>query len=154
MLAGGTPVTVSFPSLQASLGTPWGAVVKKRRRFPPPVQLFALQVWHRYQGQRQPGADDAVAAAALAADMVRGEHQRQAIPRDTAAFVAELQAAVADLARTAGTEISPICAVTGGMLGQEIIKAISAKNEPFNNWFFFDGISGNGRVWCVPNAAK
>jgi len=43
-------------------------------------------------------------------------------------------------------EISPVCAVMGGIVGQEIIKAISGNDEPINNLFCFNGLSGAGTV--------
>jgi len=38
------------------------------------------------------------------------------------------------------TEISPVCAVVGGVGAQEIIKLICHNDEPFNNFFFFNAI--------------
>lgn len=35
-------------------------------------------------------------------------------------------------------EVSPACAIVGGVLGQEIIKAVSQKEPPHNNMFFFN----------------
>ncbi|KAF8399990.1 hypothetical protein HHK36_015863 [Tetracentron sinense] len=38
----------------------------------------------------------------------------------------------------AGTrEFPPVCAIIGGILGQEVIKAISGKGDPLKNFFFF-----------------
>ena len=45
-----------------------------------------------------------------------------------------------------GAEIAPVCAIIGGILGQEVIKAISHKDEPIYNVFAFDGINGGGVV--------
>lgn len=36
-------------------------------------------------------------------------------------------------------QIAPVCAVLGGVLGNEIIKVISGKGEPANNTLLFDG---------------
>jgi len=36
-------------------------------------------------------------------------------------------------------ELSPAAAVLGGVLAQEIIKAVSHKNVPIRNHFFFNG---------------
>ncbi|XP_069118433.1 SUMO-activating enzyme subunit 1-like isoform X1 [Argopecten irradians] len=44
------------------------------------------------------------------------------------------------------SELSPVCAVVGGILGQEIIKAVSHKDKPHNNFFFYDGVEGSGLV--------
>jgi len=46
-------------------------------------------------------------------------------------------------------ELSPVCAVVGGVLAQEIIKAVSHKDEPINNFFFYNSLSGNGIVECI-----
>lgn len=42
--------------------------------------------------------------------------------------------------------LSPVCAVVGGVIAQEIIKAVSKKDQPHNNWFFFDGNDSCGMV--------
>ncbi|XP_060082452.1 SUMO-activating enzyme subunit 1-like [Ylistrum balloti] len=44
------------------------------------------------------------------------------------------------------SELSPVCAVVGGILGQEIIKAVSHKDKPHNNFFFYNGVEGSGLV--------
>ncbi|GAB1609488.1 SUMO-activating enzyme subunit 1-like [Argonauta hians] len=43
-------------------------------------------------------------------------------------------------------ELSPVSAIVGGVLSQEIIKAVSQKDKPHNNFFFFDGVNGTGLV--------
>ncbi|KAG1662099.1 SUMO-activating enzyme subunit 1 [Nymphon striatum] len=43
-------------------------------------------------------------------------------------------------------ELSPVCAVVGGILAQEIIKAVSCKDAPIDNFFFFNGDTNDGSV--------
>ncbi|XP_064623200.1 SUMO-activating enzyme subunit 1-like [Lineus longissimus] len=43
-------------------------------------------------------------------------------------------------------ELSAACAVVGGLMAQEIIKAVSQKDAPLNNFFLFDGREGCGIV--------
>jgi ubiquitin-like 1-activating enzyme E1 A len=43
-------------------------------------------------------------------------------------------------------ELSPVNAILGGVIGQEVIKAISKKNEPIDNFFVFDGNQMSGEV--------
>ncbi|GFP85767.1 sumo-activating enzyme subunit 1b-2 [Phtheirospermum japonicum] len=43
-------------------------------------------------------------------------------------------------------EFPPICAIVGGILGQEVIKAISGKGDPLKNFFFFDAMDGKGII--------
>lgn len=42
--------------------------------------------------------------------------------------------------------LSPICAILGGVAGQDMIRAISQKDIPLYNTFAFDGIAMNGAV--------
>ncbi|XP_076463598.1 SUMO-activating enzyme subunit 1-like [Babylonia areolata] len=43
-------------------------------------------------------------------------------------------------------QLSPVCAVVGGIIGQEIIKAVSQKDAPHNNFFFYNGTDDGGFV--------
>ncbi|XP_031746332.1 SUMO-activating enzyme subunit 1 isoform X1 [Xenopus tropicalis] len=54
-----------------------------------------------------------------------------------------------DFASYCFSEMAPVCAVVGGVLGQEIVKALSQRDAPHNNFFFFDGRSSNGIVDCL-----
>ncbi|KAG8143749.1 putative SUMO-activating enzyme subunit 1 protein [Naja naja] len=50
------------------------------------------------------------------------------------------------------SEMAPVCAVVGGVLSQEVVKALSQRDPPLNNFFFFDGVKGSGVVECLaPN---
>jgi ubiquitin-like 1-activating enzyme E1 A len=57
--------------------------------------------------------------------------------------------ALRDLAKSATVEIAPVCSVLGGILGNEIIKAISGKGEPANNTLLFDGASCKAWTFLV-----
>ncbi|KAK7458938.1 hypothetical protein BaRGS_00039069 [Batillaria attramentaria] len=46
-------------------------------------------------------------------------------------------------------QLSPVCAVVGGILGQEIIKAVSQKDAPHNNFFFYNGTDDGGFVTSI-----
>ena len=46
----------------------------------------------------------------------------------------------------AGAELAPINAVIGGVLANEVLKLVSHKGEPFNNFFFFTLSDGAGVV--------
>ncbi len=53
------------------------------------------------------------------------------------------------LANTATADVSPVCAVMGGVLGNEVIKAISGKGEPANNMLLFDGMDGGCKSFAL-----
>lgn len=50
-----------------------------------------------------------------------------------------------DWATVAMAELSPVCAVLGGVLGNEVVKAITSKGEPANNALLFEGKIGKCR---------
>lgn len=50
------------------------------------------------------------------------------------------------MSTTAAHEFSPVCAVVGGMLAQDILKALAAREPPIANFFTFDGNVGGGTV--------
>lgn len=51
------------------------------------------------------------------------------------------------------SELSPVCAVVGGVLGQEVVKALSHRDPPHRNFFFFDARKGSGVVdYFGPNS--
>jgi len=53
------------------------------------------------------------------------------------------------LASIIHAEMSPVCAVMGGVIGNEIIKAITGKGEPANNVLLFDGIEGSCQNFTI-----
>ncbi|KAL5981485.1 SUMO-activating enzyme subunit 1B-1 [Asimina triloba] len=54
----------------------------------------------------------------------------------------------------AGTREHPaVCAILGGILGQEVIKAISGKGDPLKNFFFFDAADGKGIIEDISKPA-
>ena len=44
------------------------------------------------------------------------------------------------LAKTSGGMISPMCAMFGGVMGQEVVKACTGKFHPLHQWFYFDSV--------------
>lgn len=48
--------------------------------------------------------------------------------------------------RCVNADLTPVCAVLGGFLAQDIVKVVSTHNEPIYNIFTFDGTTGEGRV--------
>ena len=43
------------------------------------------------------------------------------------------------LALGARGQLSPVCALLGGVVGQEVLKAVSGKFTPIKQWFYYDG---------------
>jgi len=54
-----------------------------------------------------------------------------------------------ELANVAMAEMSPVCSVIGGVLGNEVIKILSGKGEPANNMVLFDGMDGGCKNFTI-----
>ncbi|KAI8146219.1 hypothetical protein BJV82DRAFT_409141 [Fennellomyces sp. T-0311] len=44
------------------------------------------------------------------------------------------------------TEMAPVAAIVGGVLAQEMIKVLSAKELPIQNWFYYSALDGTGMI--------
>lgn len=53
------------------------------------------------------------------------------------------------MATGAAHEFSPICAIVGGVLAQDILKVLQGKGAPIANFFTFDGFIGGGTVCAL-----
>ena len=47
------------------------------------------------------------------------------------------------------SELSPVAAIIGGVLGQEVIKVISNKDSPHNNFFLYNPLESCGVVETI-----
>lgn len=46
-------------------------------------------------------------------------------------------------------ELTPVCAILGGIIAQEVIKAVSHKEATINNIFLFDPVSYSGKELTI-----
>uniref|UniRef100_A0A3Q1B0X6 SUMO1 activating enzyme subunit 1 n=1 Tax=Amphiprion ocellaris TaxID=80972 RepID=A0A3Q1B0X6_AMPOC len=131
--------TTSFCTLKEALEVDWTSEKAKAGLKRTPVDYFLLHVllkFHTDKG-RDPDPksfpedsqllrqirDDVLEALALSADLLND-----------------------DFISYCFSEMSPVCAVVGGVLGQEVVKALSQRDPPHRNFFFFDARKGNGVV--------
>lgn len=65
-------------------------------------------------------------------------------------------ASLRQVATLATAEIAPVCAVMGGIISNEVIKAISGKGAPSNNTLLFDGLACKAWSFLVlpPQSSK
>ena len=46
-------------------------------------------------------------------------------------------------------EFAPVCSVMGGMLANELVKIVSLKGDPVQNFFFYDIFDGKGVLHLI-----
>ncbi|PPR05350.1 hypothetical protein CVT24_007964 [Panaeolus cyanescens] len=139
--------TMNYSSLSSALTYRWTALTKRKAKELNPAPLFAILgkhpcVW-QFQSTHGYLPDDSTLADDLEkisnSILTQADVNKQvlpAIPRNV----------VESFATTAAHEFSPICAIVGGMLAQDILKALGGRDAPIANFFVFDGTIGGGTV--------
>ncbi|KAF7314307.1 Fumarate reductase flavoprotein subunit [Mycena kentingensis (nom. inval.)] len=133
----------AYPSLSDALSHRWTALNRQDTKAANPAAVFTiLGLWEfqKRHGRLPQDATDSeelesIANSVLAAADVN-KKVLTAVPPDL----------VESVCATAGTEFSPVCAVVGGMLAQDILKALGKRDPPIANFYTFDGNTGGGSV--------
>ncbi|RKO82838.1 hypothetical protein BDK51DRAFT_23854, partial [Blyttiomyces helicus] len=150
-----TECSLSFSRFADALEAKWGAATLDRRRTKAlrmevhPVFFSFRLLWEFWSKQgRLPLPNNAEDVDLLVsfkeASLTSAEMDPSYLPDDS----------VRHLAQTATAELSPVCAVLGGFLAQEVLKVLSGKGEPFRNFFCYDGNSAVGKVFQIPLVAS
>ncbi|RHZ63702.1 hypothetical protein Glove_328g27 [Diversispora epigaea] len=56
---------------------------------------------------------------------------------------------IESIARNSTAEITPVCAILGGLLAQDILNALSRRGLPIKNFYLFNGFQDNGIVYPI-----
>ncbi|KZT28337.1 hypothetical protein NEOLEDRAFT_1058770 [Neolentinus lepideus HHB14362 ss-1] len=137
-------VTATYSPVGAALRHKWTGMTRKQTRELNPGTVFAILGLWEYQSSHKGALPDGVNCASelqTAANSLlsAADLNKQAI----SAVPSEI---IESMVVTASHEFSPVCAVVGGMLAQDILKALAAREPPIANFFVFDGTTGAGTV--------
>lgn len=137
--------TTSYPSLRDAASSAWGHLPRGRGV---KETLFAQQALFRFRathGRAATAADAAEvveAARALSAERGAKSHAWAEGP--------QLRA----MCGAAGVEVAPVAAVLGGVLGQQVVKAVTGRTLPVCNMFAFDGTTLRGSSFALGVGSK
>lgn len=133
--------TAVYPLLSHALRHRWSHMTKRQLKEVNPAVLFSILAVWKYQSRHNGSLpDEEIAFQELKHDadtIIREADVNQEVKTDDL---------LRSLSITAAHEFSPVCAVVGGMLAQDILKALSAREPPIANFFTFDGNTGTGTV--------
>ncbi|KAI4343594.1 hypothetical protein L6164_010928 [Bauhinia variegata] len=132
-----------YPTFEEAISVPWRLLPRKVSKL-----YFAMRVIEKFEETegRNPGEvsiADLPGVLKLKQDLCTVHSLNESHVPDTL-----LERLVAASTR----EFPPVCAIVGGILGQEVIKAISGKGEPFKNFFFYDAMDGKGIIEDVSDS--
>uniref|UniRef100_A0A146LWM2 SUMO-activating enzyme subunit 1 n=1 Tax=Lygus hesperus TaxID=30085 RepID=A0A146LWM2_LYGHE len=128
--------TREFPTFSSAINQVFEKNSSKLRLLDPSYFVLKILLKFRAEKKRNPtDSDEDWDQLVLLRDQELDKHHH---PRDKVSDDF-LQAVV-------GAEVSPVCAIVGAVLSQEVIKAVSHKDEPHNNMFFFNPLNNKGTV--------
>jgi len=133
---------MAFVSLAETLKVDWSSeqYAKRVKRMDP--SFFLLQVLFSFQSE----FGHSPRAAARQEDLARLVTCRDS----TLAKLSVPASKITDqMLGLLFAELAPVAAIVGGVLGQEVIKAISNKDAPHNNYFFYNPLESCGVVECI-----
>ncbi|KAF8710826.1 ThiF family, partial [Rhizoctonia solani] len=134
--------SLSYPSLRECFGHSWKGLSKRQTKELNPSTVFSIiALWELESRNMNPVETSAsTELRRIATELVESAGvNAQAGPVPSVA-------AIESLCSTAKHEFSPICAIVGGFLGQDILKALGAKEPPISNFLVFDGTTGGASV--------
>lgn len=130
-----------YPSFEEAVSVPWKPLPKRMSKL-----YFAMRVMEKFEEAegRKPGEtsmEDLPKVLKLRKEVCEAQAVNETLVPDSL-----LERLVS------GTiEFPPVCAIIGGILGQEVIKTISGKGDPLKNFFFFDAMDGKGLIEDISN---
>ncbi|KAJ6619532.1 hypothetical protein B0H10DRAFT_2026134 [Mycena sp. CBHHK59/15] len=125
-------LSATYPPLSEALHHRWTGLTKRQTKELNPAVVFAILAIWEYQtrhGQLPTGSGDVAELQSIANAMIS---------------VADVKSR--SVSATASHEFSPVCAIVGGMLAQDVLKTLAARDPPIANFFTFDGNTGAGTV--------
>ncbi|XP_058226418.1 SUMO-activating enzyme subunit 1B-1-like [Rhododendron vialii] len=125
---------LQYPSFEDAITVPWKSLPKRMSKL-----YFAMRVVEMFEEAegRNPGQtsiDDLPKVLKLRKEVLEKHSLNESL----------IPASLLERLVAGTREFPPVCAIIGGILGQEVIKAISGKGDPFKNFFFFDATDGKG----------
>ncbi|TFK40631.1 hypothetical protein BDQ12DRAFT_601382 [Crucibulum laeve] len=135
--------TAAYSPLDVALRHKWGGLTKRQTKEINPAVLFAILAIWQFQSLHNELPNDSghtneleSIANLLVSEADVNKQVLTHVPRTL----------IESISTTAAHEFSPVCAIVGGMLGQDILKALGGREVPIANFFVFDGNTGGGTV--------
>ena len=133
---------MTFVSMAETLKVDWSSEMYNKRVKRMDPSFFLLQVLFEFQSEmgRKPSP------ASKQEDVEKLKKLRDSVLERMKIPVTKVTDAMMEVLFG---ELSPVCAIVGGVMAQEIIKAISNKDAPHNNYFFYNPIESCGVVETI-----
>ncbi|KAK8943785.1 SUMO-activating enzyme subunit 1B-1 [Platanthera guangdongensis] len=136
---------MEYPSLEDAISIPWRDLPKKTTK-----TYFAMRVLEYFESWQY-----GKLCQTSDSDIPHVLESRKVLCDEQGLSESHLPDALLNRLVAAGAgEYPPVCAILGGFLGQEVIKAISGKGDPIKNFFYFDAADGKGIIEDISPPSK
>jgi len=135
--------TAVYTPLTSAVSYPWSSLTKRQTKEVNPALYFAILAIWKFRSLHNTLPEDISHADEL--ETISNNLISEAAVNKQVLTSAPRQL-IESLSTTACHEFSPVCAIVGGMLGQDILKALGGREPPIANFFVFDGNTGGGTV--------
>ncbi|KAJ4482268.1 hypothetical protein J3R30DRAFT_3458188 [Lentinula aciculospora] len=136
-------VKALYSSLQDALSHRWSALSKRQTKELNPAAVFAVLSLWQFQSIRKrlpSGTQDIEELQQITDVLVSGADVNKQVLTTIPHNLIE------SVTMTAAHEFSPVCAIVGGLLAQDILKTLAAREPPIANFLIFDGNTGGASV--------
>ncbi|KAJ4974645.1 hypothetical protein NE237_007819 [Protea cynaroides] len=128
---------LQYPSFEEAVAAPWTSLPKKVTKL-----YYAMRVIEGFEESEGRNSGEVSIS-----DLPCVLKMRNELCKKQSLNESHIPDSLLERLLLAGTsEHPPVCAIIGGILGQEAIKAISGKGDPLKNFFFFDAEDGKGII--------
>ncbi|KAL5791521.1 hypothetical protein ACOSP7_000115 [Xanthoceras sorbifolium] len=132
---------LQYPSFEEAISVPWGVLPRKVSKL-----YLAMRVVERFEEAEGRSAGE------ISIDDLPGVlNLKKELCEANSLSASNIPDTLLERLITSTREFPPVCAIIGGILGQEVIKAISGKGVPLKNFFLFDVMDGRGIVEDLSN---
>ncbi|EJT98612.1 hypothetical protein DACRYDRAFT_90739 [Dacryopinax primogenitus] len=138
-----THKTFTYVPLSTALRATWSHLTKRDTKELNPAVVFSILAVWEYQARHSSLPED----EAVVPELLQMGNELLGPAQINKLVLKTLPSEhVERLSTIAAAELSPICAILGGFLAQDMLKAIGGREAPMANFFTFDGILGGGTV--------
>lgn len=136
--------TAVYTTLQTALHHQWSGMTKRQTKEVHPAVLFSILAIWQYQSLHDGTLPDSGSAVRELETITNSLISAADVNKQV--LTKAPQDLIESICTTAAHEFSPVCAIVGGMLAQDILKTLAAREPPIANFFAFDGNTGGGTV--------
>ncbi|XP_026377331.1 SUMO-activating enzyme subunit 1B-1-like [Papaver somniferum] len=127
---------LQYSSFEEAVAVPWKSLPRRASKL-----YFAMRVIEKFEHDegRTPGETSI-------ADLPNVLKLKKLLCEEQSVNESQIPDSLLERLLVGNIEHPPVCAIIGGILGQEVIKMVSGKGDPIKNFFFYDVMDGKGII--------